>query len=34
MGDNSERVNIHCKFWKIFSRTSRLKSMKLGTNYP
>jgi hypothetical protein len=33
-GDNSERVKIHCKFSKIFSRTSRLKSIKLGTNYP
>jgi hypothetical protein len=28
-GDNSERVKIHLK---IFSRTSRPKSFKLGTN--
>jgi hypothetical protein len=34
-GDNSERVKIHRKFLKIFfSRTSRTKSIKLGTNYP
>jgi hypothetical protein len=34
-GDNSERVKIHLKFSKIlFSRTSRPKSIKLGTNYP
>jgi hypothetical protein len=33
-GDNSERVKIHRKFWKIFSRTSQPKSIKLGTNYP
>jgi hypothetical protein len=33
-GDNSERVKIHRKFLKIFSRTSRPKSIKLGTNYP
>jgi hypothetical protein len=32
--DNSERVKIHWKFLKIFSRTSRPKSIKLGTNYP
>jgi hypothetical protein len=33
-GDNSERVKIHCKFLRIFfSRTSRPKSIKLGTNY-
>jgi hypothetical protein len=30
-GDNSERVKIHRKFLKI-SRTSRPKSIKLGTN--
>jgi hypothetical protein len=34
-GDNSERVKIHRKFLKIFfSRTSRPKSIKLGTEYP
>jgi hypothetical protein len=34
-GDNSERVKIHRKFFKIFlSRTSRPKSIKRGTNYP
>jgi hypothetical protein len=34
-GDNSERVKIHRKFFKIlFSRTSGPKSIKLGTNYP
>jgi hypothetical protein len=34
-GNNSERVKIHRKFLKIFfSRTSRRKSIKLGTNYP
>jgi hypothetical protein len=34
-GDNSERVNIHRKFFKIFfSRTSRPNSIKLNTNYP
>jgi hypothetical protein len=32
--DSSERVKIHRKFVKIFSRTSGLKSIKLGTNYP
>jgi hypothetical protein len=32
--DNSKRVEIHRKFLKIFSRTSRPKSIKLGTNYP
>jgi hypothetical protein len=33
-GDNSERVKIHRQFLKIFfSRTSRPKSIKLGTNY-
>jgi hypothetical protein len=33
-GDNSERVKIHRKFFKIFfSRTSRPKSIKLGINY-
>jgi hypothetical protein len=31
-GDNSERVKIHRTFFKIFSRTSRPKSIKLGTN--
>jgi hypothetical protein len=31
-GDNSERVKIHRKFLEIFSRTSRPKSIKLGTN--
>jgi hypothetical protein len=34
-GDNSERVKIHRTFLEIFfSRTSRPKSIKLGTNYP
>jgi hypothetical protein len=34
-GDDSERVKIHRKFLKIFfSRTSRPKSIKHGTNYP
>jgi hypothetical protein len=34
-GDNSERIKIHLKFSKtFFSRTSRPKSIKLGTNYP
>jgi hypothetical protein len=34
-GDNSERVKIHRKYFKIFfSRTSRPKSIKLGKNYP
>jgi hypothetical protein len=33
-GGNSERVEIHSKFLKIFSRTSWPKSIKLATNYP
>jgi hypothetical protein len=33
-GDNSEREKIHRKFFKIFSRTCRPKSIKLGTYYP
>jgi hypothetical protein len=34
-GDNSERVKIHSKFFKIsFFRTSRPNSIKLGTNFP
>jgi hypothetical protein len=33
-GDNSERVKLHRNFFKIFSRTSRPKSIKLCTNYP
>jgi hypothetical protein len=33
-GDNSERIKIYWKFSKIFSRTSRPKSIKLSTNYP
>jgi hypothetical protein len=33
-GNNSERVEVHRNFFKIFSRTSRPKSIKLGTNYP
>jgi hypothetical protein len=33
-GYNSERVKIHQKYLKIFSRTSRPISTKLGTNYP
>jgi hypothetical protein len=32
-GDNSKRVKIH-KILKIFSRSSRPKSIKFGTNYP
>jgi hypothetical protein len=32
-GDNSEKVKIHQKNSKIFSRTSRPKSIKLCTNY-
>jgi hypothetical protein len=33
-GDNSERVKIHWNFLKIFSRTSKPNSIKLGTNHP
>jgi hypothetical protein len=34
-GDNSKRVKIHREFLKIFfSRRTRPKSIKLGTNYP
>jgi hypothetical protein len=34
-GDKSKRVKIHGKFLRIFfSRTSRPKSIKLGSNYP
>jgi hypothetical protein len=33
-GDNRERIKIHWKFLKIFFRTSRPNSIKLGTNYP
>jgi hypothetical protein len=33
-GDNSRRVKIHWHFLKIFFRTSRPNSIKLGTNYP
>jgi hypothetical protein len=33
-GDNSERVKMHWYFLKIFFRTSRPKSIKLGTNNP
>jgi hypothetical protein len=33
-GDNSERVKVHGKFLKIFSRTTRPNSIKLGRNYP
>jgi hypothetical protein len=34
-GDNSKRVKIHRKFFKIFFfRTSKPNSIKLGTNYP
>jgi hypothetical protein len=34
-GDNSKIIKIHLQFLKIFfSRTSWLKSIKLGTNYP
>jgi hypothetical protein len=33
-GDNSKRVKLHLIFLKIFSRTSRPNSIKLGTNYP
>jgi hypothetical protein len=32
-GDNSKRVKIHRKFIKIFSRTSRPISIKLGVNH-
>jgi hypothetical protein len=32
-GDNGERVKIHWKIWKIFFRTSRPNSIKLGVNY-
>jgi hypothetical protein len=32
-GDNSERVKMHRKFFKI-SRTRQPKSIKLDTNYP
>jgi hypothetical protein len=33
-GDNSKRVKIYWKFFKIFSRTSKSISIKLGTNHP
>jgi hypothetical protein len=33
-GDNSKRVKLHLQFLKIFSRTSRPISIKLGTNHP
>jgi hypothetical protein len=33
-GDNSKSKNTQKLFLKIFSRTSRPKSIKLGTNYP
>jgi hypothetical protein len=33
-GDNSKRVKIHWIFLKIFSRTRRPISIKLGTNHP
>jgi hypothetical protein len=33
-GDNHERVKIHKKFLKIFSRTSWPISIKLGINHP
>jgi hypothetical protein len=34
-GDNSKRIKVHWKFFKIFfPRTSRPKSIKLITNYP
>jgi hypothetical protein len=33
-GDNSERVKIYWKLLKIFFRTSRPISIKLGTNHP
>jgi hypothetical protein len=33
-GDNSKRVKIRWKFLKIFSRTRKPNSIKLGTNYP
>jgi hypothetical protein len=32
-GDNSKRVEIHWTYLKIFSRTSRPNSIKLGTHY-
>jgi hypothetical protein len=31
--DNSGRVKINRKFFKIFSRTRRPNSIELGTNY-
>jgi hypothetical protein len=34
MGNNSKRVKMHRKNSKVFSRTSRRRSIKLGTNYP
>jgi hypothetical protein len=33
-GDKSEGVKIHRTFLKIFCRTSRPNSIKLGRNYP
>jgi hypothetical protein len=33
-GDNSKRVKIHWNVFKIFFRTSRSNSIKLGTIYP
>jgi hypothetical protein len=33
MKGNSKRVKMHYFFLKIFARTSRPKSIKLGTNY-
>jgi hypothetical protein len=33
-GDNSERVKIHKKYFKIFSRTTRPISTRLDRNHP
>jgi hypothetical protein len=33
-GDNSKTMKIHWKLYKIFSRTSRPNSIKLGTHHP
>jgi hypothetical protein len=33
-GGNSKRVKLHIKFFKMFFRTSRPKSIKVETNYP
>jgi hypothetical protein len=33
-GNNSERVKMHFNLLKIFSRSSKPNSIKLGTHYP